>query len=98
MINKNGIIETDPVLLRDRPITSMQDEFSCGAAINTIFAYGRPVNTEITNNIITYKFNEKIEASRLLLPYAIETPQTSILNTKPATESNFYYGHFKPTL
>lgn len=98
LINKNGIIETDPVLLRDRPITSMQDEFSCGAAINTIFAYGRPVNTEITNNIITYKFNEKIEASRLLLPYAIETPQTSILNTKPATESNFYYGHFKPTL
>lgn len=97
-VNDNGILETDPIFLRDRPITSMQEEFSGPAGINTLFAYGRPVEQNNNNGIITNKFNEKVQAPRLLLPYLLETPIPSPLNTKPTAEANWYTGLFTPTL
>lgn len=97
-INQDGELIYSLNKIKDRPVTSIQDEFSGPAAFNTIFAYGRPVEQSNENGIIENKFNEKIESPRLLLPYSLETPITSPLNTRPTAEANWYTGLFIPTL
>ena len=89
----------DDVRAWDIPITSAQREYSGVASFGTVFYYGRPTIQETDDNgIIKNVFNPKIEASRLLLPYGMETPIISPINTKPSAETDYFIGNGEPTL
>lgn len=96
--NEKGEWVVDDIRSRDIPITSMQIEMSGAAAINSIVAYGRPTITETINGVEQTIFNPKIHAPRLLLPFRLETPIPSPLNTRPSAETDYYIGDFTPTL
>lgn len=93
-----GEITLDEIRLRDIPVNSIQVEYQGPAGFNTIYAYGRPTIQKTEGGITQGTFNDKIEASRLLLPFILETPIPSPLNTRPSAEGNWYAGLFKPTL
>lgn len=84
-------IEMDVERAKDLPIQAVQREYSGAAAFNTIYCYGRPTEQELLpNGIIQNKFNPKIKAPRLLLPYRVQTPKISPINTKPSAETDYY--------
>lgn len=94
------VIELDPVRAKDLPIQAVQREYSGAAAFNTIFCYGRPtIQKQMSDGTIQNTFNPKIKASRLLLPYKVQTPNISPINTKPSAETDYYLSiDSKPTL
>lgn len=84
-------IELDEIRARDIPIQAVQREYSGAAAFNTIYCYGRPtIQKKIPDGTIQNVFNPKIKASRLLLPYRVQTPNISPINTKPSAEVDYY--------
>lgn len=93
-------IEMDEIRAKDLPIQAVQREYSGAAAFNTIFCYGRPtVQQKMPDGTIQNVFNPKIKASRLLLPYKVQTPNISPINTKPSSETDYYLSvDSKPTL
>lgn len=93
-------IEMDEERAKDIPIQAVQREYSGAAAINTIFCYGRPtIQQKMPDGTIQNVFNPKIKASRLLLPYKVQTPNISPINTKPSAETDYYLAvDAKPTL
>lgn len=93
-------IEMDEELAKDLPIQAVQREYSGAAAFNTIFCYGRPtIQQKMPDGTIQNVFNPKIKASRLLLPYKVQTPNISPINTKPSAETDYYLAvDAKPTL
>lgn len=91
-------VTLDKIRDRDIPVTSLQIEMEGPAGFTTIFAYGRPTKTETIDGITKSAFNPEIKAPRLLLPFRMETPIPSPLNTRPSAETDYYVGKFKPTL
>lgn len=93
-------IEMDEELAKDLPIQAVQREYSGAAAFNTIYCYGRPtIQQKMPDGTIQNVFNPKIKASRLLLPYKVQTPNISPINTKPSAETDYYLAvDAKPTL
>lgn len=93
-------IELDPQRIKDLPIQALQREYSGAAAFNTIFCYGRPtIQEKQPDGTIQNVFNPKIKASRLLLPYKLQTPNISPINTKPSAETDYYLAaDAKPTM
>lgn len=92
-------IEMDEERAKDLPVQAVQREYSGAAAFNTIYCYGRPTIQIVENGIIKNTFNSKIKASRLLLPYQVQTPNVSPINTKPSAETDYYLAvDAKPTL
>lgn len=84
-------IEMDEERAKDLPVQAVQREYSGAATFNTIYCYGRPTEQEVLpDGIIKNKFNPKIKASRLLLPYRVQTPKISPINTKPSSETDYY--------
>lgn len=84
-------IEMDEIRARDLPIQAVQREYSGAACFNTIYCYGRPtVQQRMPDGTIQNVFNPKIKASRLLLPYRVQTPNISPINTKPSAEVDYY--------
>jgi hypothetical protein len=53
-----------------------------------VVAYGRPVERGEYGNTI---FNRKVVTPMLLVPYKMETPDPSPVNTKPTHESEYYF-------
>ena len=93
-------IELDPERAKDLPIQALQREYSGAAAFNAIFCYGRPTIQETRpDGTIQNVFNPKIKPSRLLLPYKLQTPNVSPINTKPNAETDYYLAvEAKPTM
>ena len=93
-------IELDEERAKDIPVQAVQREYSGAAAFNTIYCYGRPtIQQTMPDGTIQNVFNPKIKASRLLLPYKVQTPNVSPINTKPSAETDYYLAiDAKPTL
>ena len=86
-VESNGSVSLDPYKKRDIPINSIQLEVEGLAAFSSLSCYGRPV---VRNTNGQTAFNALVEAPRLLLPYEIQTPIPSPVNTKPTFESEYY--------
>ncbi len=100
-INDEGevIINVDETKARDYPIKSVQTEFGGPALLNSMVAYGRPTKVGINDGISTQLFNPEILPSRLLLPYTVETPVISPINTRPTYETDYVvFNESKPIL
>lgn len=93
-------IELDEERAKDIPVQAVQREYSGAAAFNTIYCYGRPtIQKTMPDGTIQNVFNPKIKASRLLLPYKVQTPNISPINTKPSAETDYYLSvESNPTL
>lgn len=89
--NDKKEIELDETRAKDLPVQAIQREYSGAACFNTIYCYGRPtVQQRMPDGTIQNVFNPKIKASRLLLPYKVQTPKISPINTKPSAETDYY--------
>lgn len=95
-IDEKGNVALDTTKTKDIYIQSYQVEISGPAAFATAYCWGRPIEVKDDEGIIEPQFNPKIEAPRLLLPFSIETPISSPINTKPNAENNYFYGIFQP--
>lgn len=96
LIDDDGNITVDPTRAKDLYIQNIQIENNGACALATIEVWGRPTEADTEGGSIRPKFNPKIEAPRRLLPYLFETPIASPINTKPNSETNYYYGIWQP--
>ena len=86
--NQSVMIDNDRIL--HVGVDSIQSAYNGTGAWGSLFAYGRPISQPIFN-VVDQKWEDKIYAPRLLLPYNLLTPTPSKIFTRQGSEGDYFF-------